>query len=147
MKENFKLTDAGRYQAKWIMFQKMLWPFIIGEVVINTVILMIWSMSISGIAILATIAILMLAVFVKRTWNNENLNFRDWGLHIDEESVYLTEDPQSTEILRADVKKVEESDSGLIVKGQSFGKQIWIPAGVEGYFMVRQKLNSWVSKR
>ena len=140
MKENFKLTQAGRNQAKWTMFRKLLWVFLIGEGVLFTAMLWIWKMP---IATLAVIAVAMIALFVKRTWNNEGISFRDWGLHLDEQSVYLTERPEGTEIKRGDVKEVVESKAGLIVKGQRFGQQIWIPAGVEDYVFVRQKLKSW----
>ncbi len=80
MRENFRLTEAGRNQAKWTIFRKLLCGFLIGESLLFTATLWIWKVSVGGIVTLAVVAIAMTAVFVKHTWNNEDISFHDWGL-------------------------------------------------------------------
>jgi hypothetical protein len=150
-KENFSLTEAGRLHAKWIMFRKMLMLYLGLMTVLVLVTRLIWELSVGQWVILAVAAIVLLGVFVQRTWNNEAISFRDWGLHIDEQCVYLTGSNHRSQlgthrIRREDVRQVIESDIGLIVKGLTADQQIWIQAGVEDYAMIRDKLDGWLTE-
>ncbi len=143
MNEYFKMTTAGKRHAKARMFRKLFCLFLVLEVALFAGVVYFRRMSSDEMVGLGVVAALMLVVFSVRTWNNSHFDFRDWGLHLDDQVVYLTENPEGTTIHRNEVSRIVVSGSGMIVKGREFGKQIWIPEGVESYEDIKQKLQRW----
>jgi hypothetical protein len=144
MDRNFRLTESGMLRAKISVFRKMLIAFLIFQAIVLTGVFFIAHMTAIQIATVLALAFLMLLIFIFRTWNNPGISFRDWGLHLGDTSVYLTTDPQRTEITRADFISLVENSKGLYIRGKELEQRIWIPAGVENYAEVKRTLESWV---
>jgi hypothetical protein len=144
MNKNFYLTENGKRRAKLVMLRKMLIPFIIFEIILFGALIIVLHLNVLQIVIVAIIAFLMAEVFVIRTKKNPALSFKEWGLHLDETSIYLTENPQDSEIRCEELGSLMESSDGLIVKGKKTSQRIWIPAGVEDYDNVKKILESWL---
>jgi len=144
MNQNFTLTKDGRRRAKSVMVRKMLIPFIIFETILFAVVIIMLNLNFVEIVVVAIIAFLMARLFVIRTRNNHAISFNDWGLHLDDSSIYLTENPLDSEIRREELGSLVESSDGLIVKGKNFTQRIWIPSGVENYSIVKETLESWL---
>jgi hypothetical protein len=126
------------------MCRQLLYIFLVGGLVLLIAIQLIWQLSVETLVPVLVLFIGILVVFLVRTWKNPHTNFNKWSVHIDDSAIYLNENPQGTQILRADITKVVESRSGLFVKGKEFGQQVWIPSGVEEYRYIRDELKGKV---
>ncbi len=101
MNEYFKMTTAGKRHAKVLMFRKLFCLFLVLEAALFASVVYFWHMSSGEMVGLGVVAALMLVVFSVRTWNNSNIDFRDRGLHLDDQVVYLTENREGTTIQMA----------------------------------------------
>jgi hypothetical protein len=147
MDRNLCLTETGILRARIVVFRKMLIPFLIFQAIVLACLFFFVHMTTFQIATVLALAFLMLLIFVIRTWNNPGISFRDWGLHLGDASIYLTTDPQRTEIKRGEMVSLVENSKGLYIRGKELEQRIWVPAGVEDYSVVKRTLQSWLRQR
>ncbi len=144
MDRNYRLTETGMLRAKIAVFRKMLIAFLIFQAIVLSCLFFFVRMTTYQIVTVLALAFLMLQIFILRTWMNPALSFRDWGLHLGNTSIYLTTDPQRTEIKRGEMVSLVENSKGLSIRGKELEQRIWIPAGVENYAEVKRTLESWL---
>jgi len=144
MKTLYRLTPQGRQRAKWRMLAGMFQAFLVLSAIFFAATVYFWELTLwPSVAVAGCLAV-MLALFAVRTWLNDAIAWKDWGLYLDDEQVYLTEFPDSPRIRRAEVTRVTETAAGLIVVGQ--GRQLYVPEGVEDYDTVKRRLLSWAPR-
>ncbi len=144
MDRNLRLTEIGRRRAKIALFRKMLVPFLVFEAILLGVLVFFMRPSLLQFIVILGLALLILLVFAFRTWMNPVLSFRDWGLHVGEDSIYLTDDPDRRPLRRGEIGSLVESADGLVVKARGAPRRIWIPAGIEDYDNLRRTLEAWM---
>ncbi len=138
------LTEAGKRRAKMALIRKMLVPFVIFQtIVVGSLIFFLRLTAMQSVGVVA-LAFLVLRLFVYRTWRNPAFSFQNWGLHLGDDSIYLTEHPDDTEIRRGEIAAIVESADGLRIKGTRSDRGFWIPSGVEDYASVKRTLESWM---
>ena len=144
IKENFVLTPEGVYRAKVRVFRQLLSVVLPLELILAVVLVWVFPIPSRDMFFTLTGFAVVICIFCANLWSKAAGSFRAWGLHLDKESVYLTTDPESTEIRSSQVTHVIKSSSGLIVKGCRSGQQIWIPTGVEDFAFLEKELRGWI---
>ncbi len=146
MNRTLPLTRVGRLRARRTVLRRQAAAFGVSYALLAAALVYLLDLrSFLPLSIVIALGIALLFAVTVRGWGD--VSFSGWGLHLDDDAVYLTGNPGDTRIGREEIRSVRESSAGLVVKGGSPAHRIWIPAGVEHYTDVKATLQGWLSER
>ncbi len=146
MNRTLALSRMGRLQARRIVLRRQAVAFGLAYVLLAAALVYLLDLhSLLQLTLIVAVGLGLVLLVVARGWGD--VGFEGWGLHLDDEVVYLTGNASDTRILRAEIRSLHESSTGLVVKGGSPSHRIWIPSGVEHYADVKRTLQGWLTAR
>lgn len=146
MNRTVELTRRGRLQARRIVLRRQAAAFAVAYALLAAALVYLLDLhSLLQLTLVVGVGVALVLWVIARGWGE--VGFEGWGLHLDDDAVYLTGNAGDTRILRDEIRSLRESGTGLVVKGGSPPHRIWIPAGVEHYAQVKQTLQAWLAER